>query len=303
MLANWHERLSRYYLVPTPGWEITRFAYDKKLTHLLADEIGIPTPKTCFPQGLDELKEMSLEYPVILKPSVISHFFPIVKKKALVVRDRNELVKYYHYVASIIPKDEIMVQEIIPGGPQNLYSFCSLFRSGEVKAKIMARRIRQHPMDFGSATTFAFTCNVPELETYAVRLLKRMDYYGLSEVEFMFDQKGREFKLLEINPRTWGWHTLGAKAGVNFSALLFKDMHDEQVRIDSYEDGVKWVREITDLPIVLKEVFGKRLKMKDYIRSIRGKKEWAVYSSTDPLPFIAELFLAPVMWYKRGFRT
>lgn len=303
VLSKWHSELSRYYLVPTPAWEITRYAYNKKLTHLLATSLGIPTPATFFPRDTEELKKIPFGFPVILKPSVIANFFPITQRKAFLAHNIDELTRYYRYTSSIIPKDEIMVQEIITGGPKNLYSFCSLFREGAVKAKIMARRIRQHPMDFGSATTFAFTCEVPELETFAVSLLKKMNYYGLSEVEFMFDDKTQTFKLLEINPRTWGWHTLGAKAGVNFSALLFKDINNEFVQVDSYEKGVKWVREVTDIPIVFMEVMKKRLKLGDYLDSLKGKKELAVYSARDPLPFLAELFLAPYLWYKRGFRS
>jgi D-aspartate ligase len=302
-ISRWHKELSKYYLVPTPPWEITKYAYDKKLTHLVATQLGIPQPATFFPRSAHELKSLPLEFPVILKPSIISHFFPVAQKKAILVRDREELVQYYHYMGTIISRDEIMVQEVISGGPRNLYSFCSLFADGEVKAKIMARRIRQHPMDFGSATTFAFTCEVPELEAYAVSLLKKINYYGLSEVEFMFDDRTHTFKLLEINPRTWGWHTLGARAGVNFSSLLFQDMNNQSVQIDSYEKGVKWVREVTDIPIVLLELAGKRLKIGDYLRSLKGKKELAVYSTRDPLPFVAELLLAPYLWYKRGFRS
>ncbi len=303
ILARWRGALSEHYLVPTPPWEITRLAYAKKLTHQLATRLGIPAPVTFFPRDVHELKSLQLEFPVILKPAVISNFFPTAKRKALPVHNRNELVQYYHYMASVIPKDEIMVQEIIRGGPKNLYSFCSLFSEGQVKAKIMARRIRQHPMDFGSATTCAFTCDVPELEAMAIKFLRGMNYYGLSEVEFMFDDNTRTYKLLEINPRTWGWHTLGAAAGVNFSALLYKDIHNQPISIDSFEKGVKWVREVTDLPIVLVELLKKRLKISDYLKSVRGKKELAVYSARDPLPFVAELFLAPIMWCRRGFHS
>ncbi|OGP74747.1 MAG: hypothetical protein A2W09_02825 [Deltaproteobacteria bacterium RBG_16_50_11] len=245
---------------------------------------------------------MDLDFPVILKPAITANFFPIVKRKALQANNFVELHRHYAYAASIIDQSEIMVQEVIQGGPRNLYSFCSLFRNGEVKAKMMANRLRQHPMDFGSATTFAVTCHMPELEEVATRFLKKINYYGLSEVEFMFDEKDHTFKLLEMNARTWGWHSLGAKAGINFSSLLFRDMHQESLEVNSFERGVKWIRELTDVPIAISEVLKKRLSVGDYLKSLKGKKELAVYSSRDPLPFVAELFLAPHHWCKRGFR-
>lgn len=303
ILAVNRDALLPYYLVPTPPWEITQYAYDKRLTHRLATDAGIAVPKTLFPSCRAELDSMAMDFPVILKPSVIANFFPIAQKKALRANNRKELIERYDYMASIIDPSEIMIQELIEGGPKNLYSFCSLFADGEVKAKIMARRLRQHPMDFGSATTFAVTCDIPLLQEMATRFLQKMRYEGLSEVEFMFDEKEYRFKLLEMNARTWGWHTLGAKAGVNFSLLLFRHLHNQEVRVDSFESGVKWVRELTDIPTALKEFARRRLRIGDYLKSIKGRKELAVFSGSDPLPFLAELFLAPVMWYRREFRS
>jgi len=205
-------------------------------------------------------------------------------------------------MSSIIDRTEIMVQEIIGGGPKNLYSFCSLFSNGEVKAKIMGVRLRQHPMDFGSSSTYVITCNVPQLEELSAQILRKMNYYGLSEVEFMFDERDNTYKLIDINPRTWAWHTLGAKAGVNFSALLFRDMHNDSVQLDSFETGVTWIREVSDVPTALMEIVKQRLNVIEYLRTLRGKKELAVFSRRDPLPFVAELFWAPYILCKRGFR-
>jgi len=302
ILSNYREQLAKYYLIPTPAWEITKFAYDKRFTYSLARELGVPIPKTFFPESLNALCNLDLDFPVILKPSITAHFYPVTKRKAIQANSSDELFHLYKYVASIIDKFEIMVQEVIKGGPRNLYSFCSLFSNGVVKAKIMANRLRQYPMDFGSATTFAITCNIPALEEFATRILRKMNYYGLSEIEFMFDEKDNTFKLLDINSRTWGWHTLGAKAGVNFSSLLFRDMHNESIHVDSFENGVKWVRELTDVPTAILEILKKRLKLRDYLKSVKGKKELAVYSRQDPLPFITELFFAPYRLFGRGFK-
>lgn len=301
ILSTNKDRLSEHYLIPTPEWEITKYAYNKKLTYQLSEELNLPSPKTVFPKNIDELIQTSLDFPVILKPAIVANFFPITKQKAIQANDKNELIQSYEYVTSIIDESEVMVQELVRGGANNLYSFCSLFSDGIVKAKIMAKRSRQHPMDFGNATTFAVTCQIPELEDMAVRILTEMNYYGLSEVEFMYDSKDKTFKLLEINARTWGWHTLGSKAGVNFSSLLFMDMNNEFVSTNTYEKDVKWVRMLTDVPIVISEILKKRLTLTDYFNSIRGKKRFAVYLNKDPLPFAVEVLLAPYFWYKRGF--
>lgn len=302
ILAKNRTRLEEHYLVPTPAWEITRLAYNKKLTYQLATEIGVPIPRTFFPESEEELSEQVLDFPVILKPAITANFYPVTHLKAIKANDHNELLRNYRYMSSIIDKTEIMVQEIIGGGPKNLYSFCSLFSNGTVMARIMAVRLRQHPMDFGSSSTYVITCNVPQLEELSAQILRKMNYYGLSEVEFMLDERDNTYKLIDINPRTWAWHTLGAKAGVNFSALLYRDMHNDSVKLDSFETGVTWIREVSDVPTALMEIVKQRLNVIDYLRTLRGKKELAVFSRHDPLPFLAELFWAPYMLCKRGFR-
>jgi len=302
ILSEYREKLEPHYLVPTPPWEVVKYAYDKKFTHILGQDAGVPVPATMYPESEQDLSKLSFDFPVILKPAIIANFFSVIKLKALLAKDPEELVRHYRFMSSVIDKSEIMVQELIRGGTRNLYSFCSFFRDGEVKGKIMARRLRQHPMDFGTSTTYAITCHIPELEEMATRVLRKMNYYGLSEVEFMFDDKDRKYKLIDINTRTWAWHTLGAKAGVNFPLLLFKDMHHEGFAVESFETGVKWFREVTDVAVVLSEMMKRTMTMRDYLQSLKGKKEFAVFSPTDPLPFLAELFMAPYRLYERGFR-
>lgn len=302
ILSKNRDRLSEHYRVPTPAWEFTRLAYDKKLTYKLALEIGVPIPRTRFPGDETDLTEQPAKYPVILKPAITANFYPLTHLKAIRANNPDELLLGYRRMAAVIDRQEIMVQEVIAGGPKNLYSFCSLFGNGAVKAKIMAVRLRQHPMDFGSASTYVVTCNIPQLEELSTRMLRAMNYYGLSEVEFMFDESDGTFRLIDINPRTWAWHTLGAKAGVNFSALLFRDMHDASVQVESFETGVIWIREVTDVPTAVVELLKRRLSLSEYFRTLKGKKELAVFSWDDPWPFMVELFRAPVMWLQRGFR-
>jgi len=301
VLSKNKDRLSQHFLIPTPQWEITKHAYDKKLTYRLAEKLNLPIPRTFFPENIEQLTRMDFDFPVILKPSIKTRFFPFTKRKAVQANNKDELIHLYKYMTSIIDKSEVIVQELIKGGANNLCSFCSLFGDGKVKAKIIAKRQRQHPMDFGRATTFAFTCKIPELEELSVRILKEMNYYGLSEVEFMYDDDDKTYKLLEINARTWGWHTLGSKAGVNFSELLFMDMNHQSFHNNGFEENVKWVRMLTDVPVAISEILKKRLKPADYFNSLRGKKQFAVYSKQDLLPAIVELLLTPYFWYKRGF--
>ena len=164
-----------------------------------------------------------------------------------------------------------------------------------------AKRSRQHPMDFGHATTFAESVDVPEIEELAVRFLRAIGYRGIAEVEFMYDTQSKCFKFIEMNGRVWGWHTLAKAAGVNLPYALYELSLNRPVEVSRPLCGVKWVRLLTDTPTVVGELWRRQMTIADYIRSLRGRTEDAVFCWSDPLPFLMEFALLPYLWWKKGF--
>jgi len=238
---------------------------------------------------------------VVIKPSIRDNFYNNVKTKAFRINDREALIKIYRYVCSIIDPSEVLVQEFLSGGPNHLYSLCPFFKDGKILTSITARRARQHPMDFGHATTYAELVDIPKMREIAEKFLGLIGYYGFAEVEFMQDTRDGSLKLIEVNPRVWGWHTLAIAAGVDMPYLLYQDAIGEGIDMQVPRDQMKWVRLMTDIPTVLKESIKGRYRIGDYLKSMKGKKEFAVFALNDPLPFFVELALIPYMLKKRGF--
>lgn len=301
ILSRYKDVLEEYYRIPTPNWEVIQNVYVKENTYRLAEKHKIPIPQTYYPKTLEELLKLDLSFPAVIKPSIRDHFYEKVKTKAFRVNDRNELVRVYSEVCSVIDPSEVLVQEFIPGGPKHLYSFCPFFKEGKALTGITARRARQHPMDFGHASTFVELVDLPELRHLGERFLSLIGYYGIAEVEFMRDPRNAEFKLIEVNPRVWGWHTLAIAAGVDLPYLLYRDMIGAPLEILTPLAQMKWVRLVTDVPTVLKEIFRGRMSVREYLASMKGKKEFAVLTRDDPLPFFAEIVMLPYLWLKRGF--
>lgn len=301
VLSKYKDQLVNYYRIPTPEWDTTKYVFNKKLTCQLAEKIDIPIPKTYFPKSLDELIELELEFPVVIKPAIRDLHYRKTKVKAYLINNKDELISIYRKVCSIIDSLDILIQDYIPGGPKNLFSFCPLFKDGRALAHITARRTRQHPMDFGHASTFAESIKIPELEIMGSKFLTTINYYGLAEVEFMLDTRDGKFKLLEINPRLWGWHTLSIAAGIDLPYLLYLDTIGEKIKIQDFSENVKWLRLITDIPTVISEIATNGMRIKDYLTTLKGKKTFAVFSPNDPLPFFIEIAMLPYLWQKRGF--
>ena len=97
------------------------------------------------------------------------------------------------------------------------------------------------------------------VEELSHRLLGKIRFSGLAELELKLDPRTAEFKLLDFNARTWGYHTIAGEAGVDFPYLLFRHQLEERVAPQRARSGVRWVRILTDLPTALAEIRRGRL--------------------------------------------
>ncbi len=302
-LSRNRAELSELFRVPTPDWESVKWAWDKRNTYRLAQELDIPTPIThyCL-ENLDQLDQLhSLRAPFAIKPAIKEHFFYATKAKAWLANSHAELRTLFQKASEHAPCEEIMVQELIPGGGSQQFSYCAFFRDGEAVGKMVVRRRRQHPLQFGRASTYVETVDVPILEELSERFLREIGYYGLVELEYKLDPRDSQYKLLDVNARTWGYHSLGAEAGVDFSYMLYADQIGLPVSACKGRPGVGWVRTTTDLPAAFMGILSGDTSLRSYLRSLRRCTAEGVFSLSDPLPGLAEVALIPYLAIKRGF--
>jgi predicted ATP-grasp superfamily ATP-dependent carboligase len=183
-IARNHVELSHVLRLTTPAWDELRWAYDKRLTIDLANRAGVEHPWTYCPTSREDLDRIEYDGPLILKPAIKARFNAFTHAKAWPVRDRDELRRRYDVACRLVDPAIVMIQENIPGGGQEQYSFAALSRDGEPLAFLTARRLRQYPLDFGRASTCVETIDAPAVEASARRLLATMRYTGLIEIEF-----------------------------------------------------------------------------------------------------------------------
>ena len=293
--------LSQVFRVSAPEWNTVRWVLDKRNTYCLAKDLNIPFPKTWIPLSLDDLDQLDVSFPLILKPAVKSRFFYATKAKAWRVDNRADLRPMFSRASELAGPNEILIQDLIPGDGRQQFSYCAFFKDGKAIGSMVTRRRRQHPHDFGRASTFVETIDLPALEALSERFLKAIGYYGLVEVEFKLDPRDGQFKLLDINARTWGYHSLGMHAGVDFPRLLYVDQLSGVVDPCRGRPGVSWVRLLTDLPTGVIDVFSGRLRFRDFLHSLRNYQAEAVFNYDDPVPGLVECALLPYLSVKKGF--
>lgn len=293
-LAEHHDSLSRIYRLATAPMSVTRFALDKRLTYQKARELGIAAPWTVTGDAIGDdcaAAAAKLSYPAILKPAVNHHFFPHTNVKALSADTPEELRHAFARMRAHIPAEEILVQERIPGNGEQQYSFCAACKDGQAYATLVARRRRQYPIEFGNASSFVETVVEPVVEAQGRRFLEAIGFDGIVEVEFKRDLRDGTFKILDVNTRPWGWHTLGKAAGVDFVNLLWHEKTTGRIPVAGKRRNAKWLREITDPLAILKA----RRPIAEAWRTIaafaKGQVTLAAFSVRDPLPFFAEFAL------------
>lgn len=289
----YRDQLAKFYRVTTPDWESIQHVWDKTNTYKLADKLGISVPKTWSVESKDELPFFYSRLPLAIKPAVKENFFYATGAKAWRVETREQLHERFDAAAQNIKLSEIMIQEIIPGDGDRQLSYCVFFREGRAHSSLTAKRLRQHPREFGRAASYVETADVPEIEELSQRFLRAINFYGIAEVEFKQDSRDGQYKLLDVNARAWGFHGLGQAVGVDFPYLMYADQLGYDVEPRRGRAGVGWLRLLTDTPVALLEMMRGHLTVGSYVQSIRRAKAESVFSWRDPLPSIAEFALLP----------
>ncbi len=300
-IARNRDELRQVFRAPAASWRSVAQAWDKRNTYALAEEVGIPAPRTWRPEHVEELPAITPALPVAIKPAIKEHFLYATRAKAWRADTPAELEERYCEARALVGPGEVLVQELIPGDGRSQFAYCAFFKEGRAVASMTARRRRQHPHEFGRASTYVETVDVPELAELSHRFLRAAGYYGLVELEYKRDPRDGRFKLLDVNARTWGYHSLGQRAGVNFPYLLFRDQFGLPIEPVHAPPGVAWVRMVTDLPAAAVDIAHGRLALRSYLRSLRHCHTESVFARDDLLPGLAELALVPYLAVKRGF--
>ena len=295
ILSMHKSELSLFFNVSTDYYDVLKHFFNKKLSYKLAEELNIPFPKTWMPNHIDDLNLLDIKYPCIIKPAIMYTFYSQTKKKVFVCNNFDELKENYLRALRIIPENEIIVQDIIPGGSEHQYSACFMFNGKESLVSLTARRERQHPPDFGNATTYAVTVSNDVIMNYAIRLLKKVNYTGVCEVEFKLDQRDNVYKFLEVNPRTWKWHSISEKTGSPFLMSLFNFLTNNAPIINNNPKSASFRHLITDIPTMIRMRFnGNKLN-----KTKRENLKYAVWDLDDLLPALFELAYLPYLIFKR----
>jgi len=283
-------RLEAHYKVITPGLDIIENIYDKSQLLTLAQSLGVPIPDTFYAQDTAP-DDVPPAFPVLTRGRFGLDFYRATGRKAFLARDKAELNRQLALIAKTFPVEKTLTQTLIPDdGTNKTISFCAFCVNGEIRAFWMGKKLREHPVRFGTAT-FAKSMYSEPCLTQSVKLLKALDYTGVCEVEYLRDPRDGQYKLIEINARTWLWVGLARACGVDFARMLYEYVNGKvRPYPKGYETDVCWINPWTDTAYSAKAILQGHLNLRVYLDSlINGKKVSAVFEKGDVRPGIAYL--------------
>lgn len=282
--------LSGHFTVAIDDWNTVEKFYDKRLSYPIAESVGVPIPKTYYISTMQSAIEQAdrIEFPSIIKPAVMKDFYDKLKVKAILCNNKDELIKGLERASQVVDIDRLMLQEVIPGLFGSQFSVGVLFDGVKAANYIIAKRKRQHPMLFGNATTYAETVDIPELLAYAVKMLKKVGYKGVCEVEFKYDHRDGRYKFLEVNPRLWKWHLLAHKSHVPILESSYRYLVKGSFKATEGFESAAWIDIVTDLKARF-DLLRKGIKYIDKEKNVIA----AVYNKHDIAPFLMQLVYLP----------
>ncbi len=288
--------------LPGSGWDVIGPLMAKIPQLELAERAGVPIPRSFMPTTRAEAEAAAeqVPYPAIAKPSVGIAFKHSEKVQVLQADRPEQLVDAYERIA--VTGDRAIFQEVIPGGDDALWTVGSFSDDGGgAIGTFCGRKLVQRPPIFG-------TCRVGEARwadepvAYADALLRASGFDGITQIEFKRDPRDGSYRLIEINLRTWQWHSLARRCGVDLVGMCYRAACGEPVAraiSGPRHDGRRWVAAV---PHLRAGVAG-REGIRQIVQPLAGLIEEPVFSLRDPKPGavqVAGLVVGPVKRRLRG---
>jgi predicted ATP-grasp superfamily ATP-dependent carboligase len=291
--------LDDYYHIPFCGRETLEPLLKKEFLYPFVNSLNIPSPKTFILKDHSDFEKIknNIDFPVIIKPSVNINFSKLLGSKAFIVSSDESLSNLFFKIRNKdLYAETIVLQEYIPGDTKDLYTITSYSNQcNEIVGYSIGHKIRQYPPQTGTIISGKVT-HVEDILQQAEKFIKVTKFYGLSNIEFKFDNRDGKYKLMEINPRLGVWNLSALSCGVNLPLIAYMDVLGKPtIKTFNKEKEVIWLITPVDFYLSLwgykKKGYNEfSMNFKQWLNSINGHKIDACFKWDDPLPFIFGFF-------------
>ena len=225
--------LEQCYIPCVADWSVVKLLVCKDNFYTWALERGYPVP---IVYTIDELMKAEAEvFPVIAKPKYrrFSGRKQDDDERNIVKRlDENRMVILESSCAlhDFLSANEdllpyMIFQEYVPGMADQMYTVgIYADRNHDVLGVFTGRKVRGYPPDIGDCVVGQAEKLPLELVALVKKMVNDLHYHGIAEFEFKKNPQNGEFRLIEINPRSWSWIGITPACDVSLPWIAYTDL-------------------------------------------------------------------------------
>lgn len=306
LVSRHRDQLRPWFHLCLPAPEVVETLMDKLQFYAFAQKEGFRIPDTWFIYNREDLDEAAQKvvFPCVLKPHYrTAEWDQLSAFKAFKITTPEQLTTIYERYKS--GTGCFILQNWIEGPDSNLYS-CNAYFNADSKplATFVARKLRQWPPEMGQSS-LGEECRDDFVLNESIRLFQAVGFQGLAYLEIKRDQRTGDYFIVEPNIcRPTGRSAIAEAGGVDLLYSMYCDALGWPLpsgRTQHY-GGVKWINLRQDLRSAL--YYGRKgeLTFKQWWTSMRGPKTFAIFSWSDPRPFLGDLWRSVRLYLHKNER-
>lgn len=256
-------------------------------------------PKTII-YNLNDKLNIDFNFPVIIKPSNVITFNHINfegKKKIYKLNNIEEVKETINYFKNSDYKDNLIIQEYIPGDDSSLFDGV-IYSNSKGKCEFFALAqigLQEHTSNMvGNAACLINNFNTNKDDNKEIintfkNFMEKINFKGIAELDIKYDYRDKKYKILEINARQGRCSYYVSAAGFNLVKCIVDDL------VYNKENDFKIVDKEIGLTYVPKGIIKKYVKNEEFKKEILKlfKEKKVVYplSYKKDMPLKRRIFL------------
>lgn len=226
------ERLSEVAIPCVAEWSAVRTVIEKERFYGFAQERSYPVPATWESDELEKLTPA--DFPIVAKPrfrrnasdgELVAVMEQMDRLRLTVIDDEQDLARFR--AAEEFAAPHMVFQEYVRGVSDSMYTVgLYVDRNCETRGVFTGRKVRGYPADIGDCMVGEVHGIPEEIVELSMKVAADLRLTGIMELEYKRDTATGEYRLIEINPRSWSWIGITPACGVSLPLIAYRDLVD-----------------------------------------------------------------------------
>jgi predicted ATP-grasp superfamily ATP-dependent carboligase len=309
IVSQHFERLSRWFSITVPPWNVLQPLMDKPQCYDLGRAAGLRTPRCFAPRDAAELDRIVAGLDLETQRYILSVRLPgtvpidaITGRMTMVADGGTEAIRARSLAVAARTGDLPILVEVVPGRSDRCVGVSLVVdRNHTPVIAYCVRRLQLqlyasdtrsiHPYEMG-ANVYCESVRDEEAVAAATRLVRQANFYGAITVEFRRDARDGQLTLIKADPRVVRATALSATLGLDVPTALYDVFSGRRREVAlSYPEGRAWLWPTRYFDTVWAN--RRRAPLGPPVRAILGNvhriRSFAYLSVRDPGPALADL--------------